>query len=106
MFSKSKRFPEGSESSNTLISSSFLTELVLLPPPVYFSVGKDYIPGPGEYDVSSDETSRHKRYGFLSQTNRFPEGQHYQGKTKKLNILVYNTSPTHNIVIHRFIGIK
>ncbi|KAF1797598.1 hypothetical protein FB192DRAFT_1462458 [Mucor lusitanicus] len=47
MFSKSKRFPEA---------------------------GKDYIPGPGEYEVLMDDSGRHKRYGFLTQTNRFSEG--------------------------------
>lgn len=47
MFSKAKRFPEA---------------------------GKDYIPGPGEYDLTVDEMNRHKRYGFLTQTNRFQEG--------------------------------
>ncbi|CAO3634304.1 unnamed protein product [Mucor hiemalis] len=47
MFSKAKRFPEA---------------------------GKDYIPGPGEYDLAVDEMGRHKRYGFLTQTNRFHEG--------------------------------
>ncbi|EIE82266.1 hypothetical protein RO3G_06971 [Rhizopus delemar RA 99-880] len=46
MFAKSKRFP---------------------------SIGKDYIPGPGEYDVNVDDSSRHKRYGFLSQSDRFTE---------------------------------
>jgi hypothetical protein len=86
MFAKSKRFPEGSH-SNTLINlPSFITEPLLLPPPVYFSVGKDYIPGPGEYDLSSDDSSRHKRYGFLTQTNRFPENQHH-GKNRKKNQL-------------------
>ncbi|KAG1130087.1 hypothetical protein G6F42_004480 [Rhizopus arrhizus] len=49
MFAKSKRFP---------------------------SIGKDYIPGPGEYDVSVDDNSRHKRYGFLSQSDRFTEVEH------------------------------
>lgn len=45
MFAKSKRFPEAT---------------------------KDYIPGPGEYNIpSAEELSRHKRYGFLNQTNRF-----------------------------------
>ncbi|KAI7861082.1 hypothetical protein BDC45DRAFT_552396 [Circinella umbellata] len=45
MFAKSKRFQEGA---------------------------KDYIPGPGEYNIpTSDELSRHKRYGFLNQTTRF-----------------------------------
>ncbi|KAG2214427.1 hypothetical protein INT47_000983 [Mucor saturninus] len=47
MFSKSKRFPEA---------------------------GKDYIPGPGEYDLSIEDRNRHKRFGFLSHTNRFPDG--------------------------------
>ncbi|KAL0138434.1 hypothetical protein V8B55DRAFT_1514864 [Mucor lusitanicus] len=36
--------------------------------------GKDYIPGPGEYEVLMDDSGRHKRYGFLTQTNRFSEG--------------------------------
>ncbi|KAG1082661.1 hypothetical protein G6F42_022497 [Rhizopus arrhizus] len=71
MFSKSKRFPEG---SNRMMNVSCITELVLLPPPVYFSAGKEYIPGPGEYEVLMDDSGRHKRYGFLTQTNRFPEG--------------------------------
>ncbi|KAJ8661964.1 hypothetical protein O0I10_002295 [Lichtheimia ornata] len=45
MFAKSKRFPEAT---------------------------KDYIPGPGEYNIpSAEELSRHKRYGFLNHTNRF-----------------------------------
>lgn len=35
---------------------------------------KDYIPGPGEYDVPIDDGGRHKRYGFLSQSDRFTEG--------------------------------
>lgn len=74
MFSKAKRFPEGSN-SNTTTMIFHLTEHVLLPPsPVYFSGGKDYIPGPGEYDLSLDDNGRHKRYGFLTQTNRFSEG--------------------------------
>lgn len=47
MFSKSKRFPKAD---------------------------KDYIPGPGEYEVSMEDSGRHKRYGFLTQTNRFSEG--------------------------------
>ncbi|CAO3626964.1 unnamed protein product [Mucor fragilis] len=47
MFSKSKRFPEA---------------------------GKDYMPGPGEYEVLMDDSGKHKRYGFLTQTNRFSEG--------------------------------
>ncbi|KAI9255087.1 hypothetical protein BDA99DRAFT_152291 [Phascolomyces articulosus] len=45
MFAKSKRFQEGA---------------------------KDYIPGPGEYNIpTNDELSKHKRYGFLNQTTRF-----------------------------------
>ncbi|KAI7886956.1 hypothetical protein K492DRAFT_233155 [Lichtheimia hyalospora FSU 10163] len=45
MFAKSKRFPEAT---------------------------KDYIPGPGEYNIpSAEELGRHKRYGFLNHTNRF-----------------------------------
>ncbi|RCH93160.1 hypothetical protein CU098_009657, partial [Rhizopus stolonifer] len=35
---------------------------------------KDYVPGPGEYEVGIDDANKHKRYGFLNQTNRFPEG--------------------------------
>lgn len=76
MFSKAKRFPEGSKSKKTALNFH-LTEHVLLPPPAYFSTssaGKDYIPGPGEYDLAVDEMGRHKRYGFLTQTNRFHEG--------------------------------
>ncbi|KAI8387314.1 hypothetical protein BD560DRAFT_114305 [Blakeslea trispora] len=46
MFAKSKRFPEAV---------------------------KDHVPGPGEYEVSIDDTNKHKRYGFLNQTSRFPE---------------------------------
>jgi len=57
-----------------MMNVSCITELVLLPPPVYFSAGKEYIPGPGEYEVLMDDSGRHKRYGFLTQTNRFPEG--------------------------------
>lgn len=71
MFSKSKRFPEG---SNGMMNVPCITQLVSLPLPVYFSAGKDYIPGPGEYEVLMDDSSRHKRYGFLTQTNRFSEG--------------------------------
>ncbi|KAL9547092.1 hypothetical protein MBANPS3_006340 [Mucor bainieri] len=71
MFSKSKRFPEG---SNGMMNVPCITQLVSLPPPVYFSAGKDYIPGPGEYEVLMDDSGRHKRYGFLTQTNRFSEG--------------------------------
>ncbi|KAI9499041.1 hypothetical protein BDB00DRAFT_798057 [Zychaea mexicana] len=45
MFAKSKRFQEGT---------------------------KEYIPGPGEYNIpTGDDLGRHKRYGFLNQTNRF-----------------------------------
>ncbi|KAG0169177.1 hypothetical protein DFQ30_003873 [Apophysomyces sp. BC1015] len=32
---------------------------------------KDYVPGPGEYDVPSEDVGRHKRYGFFGQPNRF-----------------------------------
>ncbi|GAN11666.1 hypothetical protein MAM1_0792c11245 [Mucor ambiguus] len=56
------------------MNMSCITQLVSLPPPVYFSAGKDYIPGPGEYEVLMDDSGRHKRYGFLTQTNRFSEG--------------------------------
>lgn len=84
MFAKSKRFPEGSDSNTLLTLPSFVTESVLFSPSVYFSAGKDYIPGPGEYDVSNDDSSRHKRYGFLTQTNRFSENQHH-GKKWDMN---------------------
>lgn len=50
-----------------------ITESILPPPPVYFSAGRDYIPGPGEYEVFVEDSSKHKRYGFLTQTNRFSE---------------------------------
>ncbi|KAG1443756.1 hypothetical protein G6F56_010558 [Rhizopus delemar] len=46
MFAKSKRFP---------------------------TADKDYIPGPGEYDVGAEDGNRHKRYGFLTQSGRFSE---------------------------------
>lgn len=37
-----------------------------------YTATKDYIPGPGEYNIpSAEELSRHKRYGFLNHTNRF-----------------------------------
>lgn len=36
---------------------------------------KDYIPGPGEYDVGAEDGNRHKRYGFLTQSGRFSEGK-------------------------------
>lgn len=81
MFSKAKRFPEGSNSKKSALNFHHLTKHVLLlpspPPAAYFtssSAGKDYIPGPGEYDLTVDEMNRHKRYGFLTQTNRFQEG--------------------------------
>ncbi|GAA5798962.1 hypothetical protein HPULCUR_004371 [Helicostylum pulchrum] len=70
MFSKSKRFPEGSHSNKFMKLASFLT----FPPPVYFSAGKDYVPGPGEYDLSAEDKNRNKRVGFITQTNRFPDG--------------------------------
>ncbi|KAG2231538.1 hypothetical protein INT48_005041 [Thamnidium elegans] len=70
MFSKSKRFPEGSHSNKFMKLPSFLT----FPPPVYFSAGKDYVPGPGEYDLSAEDKNRNKRIGFITQTNRFPDG--------------------------------
>ncbi|CEP17167.1 hypothetical protein [Parasitella parasitica] len=73
MFAKSKRFPEGNDK---MMDASCITKLVLFPPPVYFSAGKDYIPGPGEYQVSVEDSAKHKRYGFLTQTNRFSEGHH------------------------------
>ncbi|CAO3684798.1 unnamed protein product [Rhizopus stolonifer] len=63
MFSKSKRFP---------------------------SAGKDYVPGPGEYEVNGD-SNRHKRYGFLSQSDRFseehPEDDGYSTATLSSDIL-------------------
>ncbi|KAF7731973.1 hypothetical protein EC973_007078 [Apophysomyces ossiformis] len=31
---------------------------------------KDYIPGPGEYDIPSEDIGKHRRFGFLTQ-NRF-----------------------------------
>ncbi|KAI9487642.1 MAG: hypothetical protein EXX96DRAFT_554086 [Benjaminiella poitrasii] len=34
---------------------------------------KDHTPGPGEYEVTLDDSGRHKRYGFLTQSTRFPE---------------------------------
>jgi hypothetical protein len=36
-------------------------------------VDKDYIPGPGEYDLSGDDAGKHRRYGFLNQSGRFNE---------------------------------
>lgn len=91
MFSKSKRFPEG---SNRMMNRPCITELVLFPPPVYFSAGKDYIPGPGEYEVLTEDSSRHKRYGFLTQTNRFSEGP---GTCEKQNIKFHIYCTIHNI---------
>jgi hypothetical protein len=38
-----------------------------------FIGGKDYVPGPGEYQVNVDDIGRHKKYGFLNQANRFQE---------------------------------
>lgn len=52
--------------------------MITQPAPVYLVGGKDYIPGPGEYEVNPDDTGRHKRYGFLNQTNRFQEDQQQQ----------------------------
>lgn len=34
---------------------------------------KDYIPGPGEYEVILDDSSPYKRHGFISQTSRFSD---------------------------------
>ncbi|KAG1044523.1 hypothetical protein G6F43_011443 [Rhizopus delemar] len=70
MFSKSKRFP---------------------------TAEKEYIPGPGEYDVNVDDGSRHKRYGFLSQSDRFSE-EHteddgYSTATLSSDILSKNSIP-------------
>lgn len=41
---------------------------------LFVIAGKDYIPGPGEYDLSNEDRNKHKRFGFLSHTNRFPDG--------------------------------
>jgi hypothetical protein len=78
MFSKSKRFPEGrlfqkSTQKKTFFNNNHNSSIIPFPPRVYFAVGKEYIPGPGEYEVFVDDIVKHKRYGFISQTSRFPE---------------------------------
>ncbi|KAI8875294.1 hypothetical protein K501DRAFT_311259 [Backusella circina FSU 941] len=78
MFSKSKRFPEGrrfqkSTQKKTFFNNNHNSSTIKFPPRVYFAVGKEYIPGPGEYEVFVDDIVKHKRYGFISQTSRFPD---------------------------------
>ncbi|KAI8878735.1 hypothetical protein K501DRAFT_297473 [Backusella circina FSU 941] len=65
MFSKSKRFPEVTIATNYIIKPCLFIKNT--------SGDKDYIPGPGEYDLSNDDAGKNKRYGFLNQSSRFNE---------------------------------